>query len=302
MLFPTAFHYSTLSASKRQYGALLYPPCGTLSLYSANPYRMTHRARKRFGQNFLHSESVIRRIIGSIAPARDDRIVEIGPGMGALTAPMLARLDRLDVIELDRDLVAELPERLGGPDNLVIHQADALDFDFRALADDHQLRIIGNLPYNISTPLLFHLLDQSDVVTDMHFMLQKEVVERLAGSPGTKAWGRLSVMTQARADVAMLFRVPPEAFTPAPRVESAIVRIVPRTLSAQQRALLPFLETVVRAAFGQRRKTLRNTLKGVLDEQELQALNIAPGRRAETLSLEEFDRMAKRVRKREDKP
>lgn len=263
---------------------------------------MTHRARKRFGQNFLHSESVIRRIIGSIAPARDDRIVEIGPGMGALTAPMLARLDRLDVIELDRDLVAELPERLGGPDNLVIHQADALDFDFRALADDHQLRIIGNLPYNISTPLLFHLLDQSDVVTDMHFMLQKEVVERLAGSPGTKAWGRLSVMTQARADVAMLFRVPPEAFTPAPRVESAIVRIVPRTLSAQQRALLPFLETVVRAAFGQRRKTLRNTLKGVLDEQELQALNIAPGRRAETLSLEEFDRMAKRVRKREDKP
>jgi len=271
---------------------------------------MTHRARKRFGQNFLHSESVIRRIIGSIAPARDDRIVEIGPGLGALTAPMLERVARLDVVELDRDLVAELPERLGNPDKLVVHQADALWFDFRALAGDDgddnrhdkRLRIIGNLPYNISTPLLFHLLDQSDVVTDMHFMLQKEVVERLAAVPGTKAWGRLGVMTQARADVAMLFRVPPGAFTPAPKVESAVVRIVPRTLSGQRRALLPFLETVVRAAFGQRRKTLRNTLKGVLDEQELQRLNIEPGRRAETLSRDEFDRMAELVRKRELHP
>ena len=267
---------------------------------------MTHRARKRFGQNFLHSESVIRRIVGSIAPARDDRIVEIGPGMGALTAPMLERLDRLDVVELDRDLVAELPARLGHPDNLVIHQADALEFDFRALAADHggdtRLRIIGNLPYNISTPLLFHLLDQSDVVTDMHFMLQKEVVDRLAAIPGTKAWGRLGVMTQARANVTMLFRVPPGAFTPAPKVESAVVRIVPRALSEKQRAMLPFLEKVVRAAFGQRRKTLRNTLKGVLDEQELQALNIEPGRRAETLSREEFDRMAELVRTRELPP
>lgn len=263
---------------------------------------MTHRARKRFGQNFLHSESVIRRIVGSIAPARDDRIVEIGPGMGALTGPMLERVDRLDVVELDRDLVAELPAQLGQRDNLVIHQADALEFDFRALAGDHDLRIIGNLPYNISTPLLFHLLDQSDVVTDMHFMLQKEVVERLAAVPGSKAWGRLGVMTQARADVDMLFRVPPGAFTPAPKVESAIVRIVPRTLTEDQRAMLPFLEKVVRAAFGQRRKTLKNTLKGVLDEQELQGLGIDPVRRAETLSLAEFDRMAERVGQRDDHP
>jgi len=263
---------------------------------------MSHRARKRFGQNFLHSESVIRRIIGSIAPARDDRIVEIGPGMGALTAPMLEQVDRLDVVELDRDLAAELPARLGHSDKLVIHQADALAFDFRALAGGRHLRIIGNLPYNISTPLLFHLLDQSDVVTDMHFMLQSEVVDRLAASPGSKAWGRLGVMTQARADVTMLFRVPPGAFTPAPRVESAIVRIVPRTLSERQRALLPCLEKVVRAAFGQRRKTLKNTLKGVLSEQELEDLDIDPVRRAETLSLDEFDRMAERVEKREDRP
>jgi 16S rRNA (adenine1518-N6/adenine1519-N6)-dimethyltransferase len=263
---------------------------------------MTHRARKRFGQNFLHSESVIRRIVGSVAPARGDRIVEIGPGMGALTAPILERVDRLDVVELDRDLVAELPARLGHRDNLVIHQADALEFDFRTLAGGQHLRIIGNLPYNISTPLLFHLLDQSDVVTDMHFMLQKEVVDRLAAVPGSKAWGRLGVMTQARADVTMLFRVPPGAFTPAPRVESAIVRIVPRALSEQQRALLPFLEKVVRAAFGQRRKTLKNTLKGVLSEQELEALDIDPIRRAETLSLDEFDRMAEWFKKREDQP
>ncbi|HKL54261.1 MAG TPA: 16S rRNA (adenine(1518)-N(6)/adenine(1519)-N(6))-dimethyltransferase RsmA [Wenzhouxiangellaceae bacterium] len=270
---------------------------------------MTHRARKRFGQNFLHSESVIRRIVGSIAPAREDRIVEIGPGMGALTAPILERVDRLDVIELDRDLVAELPARLGHRDNLVIHQADALTFDFRELAEDDScdngrdkhLRIIGNLPYNISTPLLFHLLDQSDVLTDMHFMLQKEVVDRLAAVPGSKAWGRLGVMTQARADVTMLFRVPPGAFTPAPRVESAIVRIVPRALSDQKRALLPCLEKVVRAAFGQRRKTLKNTLKGALSEQELEDLGIEPVRRAETLSLDEFDRMAEWVRKREDR-
>ena len=277
---------------------------------------MTHRARKRFGQNFLHSESVIRQIVGSIAPSRDDRIVEIGPGMGALTGPVLELVDTMHVIELDRDLVAELPARLGQRDNLVIHQADALDFDFRALAGDqrsddrhdnrhdnryaNRLRIIGNLPYNISTPLMFHLLDQSDVVTDMHFMLQKEVVERLAATPGSKAWGRLSVMTQARADVTMLFRVPPGAFTPAPKVESAIVRIVPRMLSDPQRALLPYLEKVVRAAFAQRRKTLKNTLKGVVHGQQMEDLGIDPGRRAETLSLEEFGRIAEWARKQDD--
>ena len=274
--------------------------CVTLLRLSASRYRMTHRARKRFGQNFLHSESVIRRIIGSIAPGRDDRVVEIGPGLGALTAPILKRVDRLDVVELDRDLIAGLPARLGHPDNLMIHQADALKFDFRALAGNAQLRIIGNLPYNISTPLLFHLLDQSDVVTDMHFMLQKEVVDRLAASAGTRGRGRLGVMTQARADVSALFGVPPDAFTPAPKVESAIVRIVPRTLSNTQRALLPFLEKVVRAAFGQRRKTLKNTLKRLLDAHELQDLDIDPDRRAETLSREEFGKIAAWIQKRDN--
>lgn len=260
---------------------------------------MTHRARKRFGQNFLHSESVIRRIIGSIAPARDDRIVEIGPGLGALTGPLLALVHRLDVVELDRDLVTGLPARLGHPDNLAIHQADALDFDFRALAGDHRLRIIGNLPYNISTPLMFHLLDQSEAISDMHFMLQREVVDRITASPGGKTWGRLGAMTQARADTAMLFRVPPGAFDPVPRVESAVVRIVPRTLSNAQRDLLPALELVVRKAFGQRRKTLKNTLKGLVDETELEGLGIDSGRRAETVSLEEFGAMARLVHERE---
>ena len=260
---------------------------------------MTHRARKRFGQNFLHSESVIRRIVGSIAPARDDRIVEIGPGMGALTAPMLERLDRLDVVELDRDLVAELPARLGHPDNLVIHQADALEFDFRALAADHggdtRLRIIGNLPYNISTPLLFHLLDQADAIHDMHFMLQKEVVDRICAAPGGKTWGRLGVMTQLRADVARLFTVPPGAFRPPPKVDSAIVRIVPRSLTVEERSQLPAMGLLVRAAFAQRRKTLRNTLKRYIDERDIEAVGIDPQRRAETLDLGELKRLAEAI-------
>lgn len=260
---------------------------------------MTHRARKRFGQNFLHSESVIRRIVGSIAPARGDRIVEIGPGLGALTGPLLERVDRLDAVELDRDLVATLPDRLGHPENLVIHQADALTFDYRALAGTKTLRVIGNLPYNISTPLLFHLLEQSETISDMHFMLQKEVVDRITARPGSKARGRLGVMTQARADADMLFGVPPGAFHPPPRVESAVVRIVPRTLSDAQRALLPTLEKVVRKAFGQRRKTLRNTLKDVLDARELERLDVDPGRRAETVTMEEFEAMAQRVHDRE---
>ena len=260
---------------------------------------MPHRARRRFGQNFLHSESVIRRIIGAIAPARNDRMVEIGPGMGALTGPLLNTLNRLEVVELDRDLVAELPARLEHPRNLIIHQADALKFDFRALAGDQPLRVIGNLPYNISTPLLFHLLDQSDAIIDMHFMLQKEVVDRLTAVPGSKAWSRLGVMTQTRAETSLLFRVPPGAFHPAPAVESAVVRIVPRALSDHQRELLPVLEAVVRKAFGQRRKTLKNTLKGLLDQADLVGLDIDPNRRAETVTLGEFYAMARWVRDRE---
>ncbi|MDT8410454.1 MAG: 16S rRNA (adenine(1518)-N(6)/adenine(1519)-N(6))-dimethyltransferase RsmA [Wenzhouxiangellaceae bacterium] len=258
---------------------------------------MGHIPRKRFGQNFLESEDVVWRIIGAIAPAREDRIVEIGPGLGALTRPLLERVTRLDVIELDRDLAAALSARLGRPQNLVVHQADALAFDFPSLVADQPLRVVGNLPYNISTPLLFHLLEQAESIADMHFMLQKEVVDRLTASPGSKAWGRLGVMTRARARATFLFDVPPEAFRPAPKVDSALVRIVPQKLSDHERQRLPALETVVRKAFSQRRKTLRNTLRGLIDDTALQQAGVDPGRRAETLSLDEFDRLAELLEK-----
>lgn len=252
-----------------------------------------HTPRKRFGQNFLESEAMVRRIVGAIAPRPTDRVVEIGPGLGALTRPLLAKLERLDVVELDRDLAGSLHDRLGQPPNLVIHQADALKFDFRSLGEP--VRLIGNLPYNISTPLLFRLLDQADVISDMHFMLQREVVDRICAEPGGKTWGRLGVMIGARADSEALFGVPPEAFRPAPRVDSAVVRIVPRALSDDERELLPRLEVVVRAAFSQRRKTLRNTLRGLIDEPTLSGAGVDPSRRAETLSLAEFQRLAEHV-------
>jgi 16S rRNA (adenine1518-N6/adenine1519-N6)-dimethyltransferase len=261
---------------------------------------MEHVARKRFGQNFLVDESVIDRIVASIAPRRHDRMVEIGPGLGALTRPLLARLDRLDVVELDRDLAASLPRRLGDPAGLVVHQADALAFDFAALDAGAGVRVIGNLPYNISTPLLFHLLDQSDAIVDMHFMLQKEVVDRLTASPGSKAWGRLGVMTAARATATLLFAVPPESFQPAPKVDSAIVRIVPKRLDVEERARLPALETVTRAAFAQRRKTLRNNFRGLIEAAALDALGIDPGARAETLSLADLQRLAAAILGRAD--
>ncbi|NKI34279.1 16S rRNA (adenine(1518)-N(6)/adenine(1519)-N(6))-dimethyltransferase RsmA [Wenzhouxiangella sp. XN79A] len=253
---------------------------------------MNHTPRKRFGQNFLEDASVIDRIVGAVAPGRSDRVVEIGPGLGALTRPLLERLDELHVVELDRDLVATLAERLGHPAGLVIHQADALDFDFASLAADGPIRVVGNLPYNISTPLLFHLLDQAESIRDMHFMLQKEVVDRICAAPGGKTWGRLGVMTQLRADATHLFTVPPGAFRPPPKVDSAIVRIVPRAQSEADRAALPQLERVVRAAFSQRRKTLRNTLKGIVDSDGFAAAGIDPGRRAETLTLDDFRALA----------
>ncbi|MBY6203966.1 16S rRNA (adenine(1518)-N(6)/adenine(1519)-N(6))-dimethyltransferase RsmA [Halomonas denitrificans] len=259
----------------------------------------SHRPRKRFGQNFLESESVIRRIVGAIAPERGDRLVEIGPGLGALTGPLLERVDRLDVVELDRDLAGALDERLGRPAGLTIHEADALRFDFAALATDAPLRIVGNLPYNISTPLMFHLLEQADRsgdgIRDMHFMLQKEVVDRICAEPGTKAWGRLGVMTRVRAEATRLFTVPPGAFRPPPKVESAIVRLVPRRLDAGRRASLAALETVVRAAFAQRRKTLRNTLRGLVDEAGFESAGIDPSRRAESLTLADFQRLTEQL-------
>lgn len=256
---------------------------------------MSHQPRKRFGQNFLHDRTVIDRIVRAVAPLPGERLVEIGPGLGALTEPLLRAAGALDVIELDRDLVPRLRDRLGPLGDLRIHAADALRFDFRALADGAKLRVCGNLPYNISTPLIFHLLDQAEVIRDMHFMLQKEVVDRLAAAPDTADYGRLSVMVQYRCAVEPLFTVPPGAFHPVPKVDSAVVRLRPFAappVAARDEALFARL---VAQAFSQRRKTLRNTLRGLVAPETMAALGIDPGRRAETLTIPEFVSLADAV-------
>jgi 16S rRNA (adenine1518-N6/adenine1519-N6)-dimethyltransferase len=248
-----------------------------------------HVARRRFGQNFLVSPGVIRNIVAAIGPGRADRLVEIGPGLGALTEPLLAAIDHLHVVEIDRDLIARLRQSFP-PERLTVHEGDALEFDFRSLGTD--LRVVGNLPYNISTPLLFHLAGFADVVRDMHFMLQKEVVDRMVAAPGTPDYGRLSVMLQYRFAMERLFVVPPGAFNPAPKVDSAIVRLLPKAkelLVAKDEALLA---KVVLAAFGQRRKMLRNNLRELIDEAALLAIGIAPTARAEELALEDYLRLA----------
>jgi len=251
-----------------------------------------HRARKRFGQNFLHDAGVIERILQAFHPHPQDTVVEIGPGLGALTRPLLARLPRLHVIELDRDLAARLRAEWS-PERLTVHEADALRFDFTTLATAAgRLRIIGNLPYNISTPLLFHLLDQAAVVQDMLFMLQREVVLRMAAAPDTEHYGRLSVMLQWRCAVERLFDVGSGAFRPAPKVDSSIVRLVPRPVPAVAVRDPHVFARVVQAAFSQRRKTLRNTLRGLVDAAAMERVGVDPARRAETLSLEEFARLA----------
>ena len=245
-----------------------------------------HQPRKRFGQNFLHDPGIIGRIIDSIDPRPGEHLVEIGPGHGALTEGLLAAGCRLDAIELDRDLVPLLEDRFGGKENFSVHQADALRFDFPMLATPgEKLRIVGNLPYNISTPLIFHLLGFARHIKDMHFMLQREVVNRLAAAPGGKAWGRLGVMAQYQCQVDALFEVPPEAFQPPPKVVSGIVRLVPREIDPDRAQRL---RRVVSAAFSQRRKTLRNTLRDVVDVQQLEDLGISPSARAETLTLQQF--------------
>ena len=251
----------------------------------------THKARKRFGQNFLHDPQVIQRIVGSIRPRADQTMVEIGPGEGALTRELLPILGQLDVVELDRDLIPLLQSACAHLGELRIHQADALKFDFCQLSPGPaQLRVVGNLPYNISTPLLFHLLEMSHCIQDMHFMLQKEVVERITARPGGGHYGRLSVMIQYHCETEMLFTVGPGAFRPAPKVDSAVVRLVPHrqppvTVDPEM------LSQLVMRAFGQRRKTLRNNLKGLLDASAIEALGIDPGVRPERLSLEEFARL-----------
>ncbi len=254
---------------------------------------MSHRPRKRFGQNFLHDPGVIRRITEAIAPRPGEAMVEIGPGQGALTCELLPRLGRLDVVELDRDLIRPLAERCGSLGELRIHQADALKFDFRPLAPGpHALRVVGNLPYNISTPLLFHLIDQIEIIRDMHFMLQKEVVERLVARPGSHAWGRLAIMVQYHCATEMLFTVGPGAFRPAPKVESAVVRLVPHDTPPVD-VDAARLKRVVAQAFAHRRKTLRNNLRGLLEPEAIAALGIDPGLRPERLTLEQFAALAR---------
>jgi 16S rRNA (adenine1518-N6/adenine1519-N6)-dimethyltransferase len=248
-----------------------------------------HRPRKRFGQHFLHDPGVIGRIVAAIRPKPGDRLVEIGPGLGALTRPLLEAAGELDVVELDRDLLEPLRAHCAGAGVLRIHHADALAFDFAGLrGDGPRLRVAGNLPYNISTPLLFHLLDQAEHLRDLHFMLQQEVVERMAAGPGEDAYGRLSVMLQYRCRVESLFAVGPGAFRPTPKVWSAVVRLVPReTPPVGVRDEQRFAE-VVRRAFTQRRKTLRNSLRDLLDANQIAGAGVEPGARPETLGLAAF--------------
>lgn len=254
---------------------------------------MKHHARKRFGQNFLHDQQVIDRIIASIAPQPNDLLLEIGPGRAALTQPLIASGAELHVLEIDRDLVTRLEQKFAHIDSLTIHSGDALQVDFAAMMGNRPFRLIGNLPYNISTPLIFHLLRWHTLVTDMHFMLQKEVVQRMASGPGSKAYGRLSVMTQFRCTVTPLFDVQAESFTPVPRVSSSIVRLQPLRQPPFEVGSDNNLEQVVAAAFSQRRKTLRNSLSGLFSSAQILAAGIDPGQRAEQLDLSQFAALAR---------
>lgn len=247
--------------------------------------------RKRFGQNFLHDQNIINKIVSAIAPQPQDSMIEIGPGRGALTFPILDQVEQLDVIEIDRDLIQWWQEKQ--IDSLTIHAVDALEVDLCSLKREKKLRIVGNLPYNISTPLLFHLFKYLDCVKDMHFMLQKEVVERMVAGPGSKTYGRLSVMTQFYCQAHLLFSVSRHAFTPPPKVESAIVQLVPNEDNKNTDAAM--LAQVVRQAFSQRRKTIRNGLKNWFTTEQLENLDINPSARAETLDLASYLRLASAV-------
>jgi len=248
-----------------------------------------HRARKRFGQNFLQEANIIERIIIALDPQPDDAILEIGPGQGALTDRLVDQCGHLDVIEIDRDLAAEFRWRYDSKPHFTLHNADVLKFDFNSLPPRTKpYRLIGNLPYNISTPLLFHLFACRHLFSDMLFMLQLEVVERMTATPGNKNYGRLGIMTGYYCDAEKLFNVPPTAFHPQPKVQSAIVRLIPWQTLPHPALDADTLETVVRTAFSQRRKTLQNSLKTHVDRETLSALGIDGSRRPETLSLAEY--------------
>jgi 16S rRNA (adenine1518-N6/adenine1519-N6)-dimethyltransferase len=264
---------------------------------------LSHRPRKRFGQNFLHDPVVVARIVAAIDPRPEDHLVEIGPGEGVITGPLLATGARLDAVELDRDLAVLLRERFAGEPAFCLHQADALRFGFCALQRrEEPLRLVGNLPYNISTPLLFHLLDQRRCIKDMHFMLQKEVVDRLAAAHGSRTYGRLSVMLQVYCRIGALFTIGPGAFRPAPKVASAIVRLEPYAEPPWPVTDRDHLARLVAAAFGQRRKTLRNNLKGLVMPQDFAAADIDPGMRPEDLAPADFVALANLTCNRRDAP
>jgi len=249
-------------------------------------------AKKSLGQHFLHERGVVAKILLALDPRPGDRIVEIGPGQGAMTLPLLERHGALTAIEFDRDLLAPLAGAARAHGALTLIHADVLDVDFTALAADGPIRLVGNLPYNLSSPILFHALDHAAVVRDMHFMLQKEVVERMAAAPGSKVYGRLSVMLQAYCDVTALFAVAPGAFRPPPKVDSAVVRLVPRPVDRIGIPDRTRFAAIVRAAFGQRRKTLRNALQSVCDAALLERAGIDPRQRAEQLAVADFVRLA----------
>lgn len=252
-----------------------------------------HQARKRFGQHFLRDANVIHRILQAVRPLPDQLIVEIGPGLGAITRPLLEAAGRLEVIELDRDLIPHLQRLCQGMGELHIHNVDALEFDFLQLCQDERpLRLVGNLPYNISTPLLFHLLNQAHQIRDMHFMLQKEVVERMAAAPGHSAYGRLSVMLQQRCRVEPLFEIGSQAFRPPPKVESAFLRLIPYQQPPIDVHDQHRFQELVRLAFSQRRKTLRNSLRQLLSAKAIEAAGIDPGARPEILTVAEFARLS----------
>lgn len=259
---------------------------------------MNARPKKSFGQHFLHEKRYIERIVSAISPKAEDRVVEIGPGEGALTLPLLAAAGRMTAIELDTDLIPALTERARPVGTLEIIRSDVLKVDFTALAaklDVPRVRVAGNLPYYISSPILFHCVDHAAAIQDMHFMLQKEVVDRMAAEPGSKVYGRLSVMLQLACRVVPLFDVPPGAFRPPPKVDSSVVRLVPLAESEKHDADPARLHAIVKAAFAQRRKTLSNGLKQLMDADTIRRAGIDPGARAETLAPLDFVRLAKQA-------
>lgn len=251
---------------------------------------MNHRARKRFGQHFLTAPEVIEQIVAAIDPRAGDVIVEIGPGQAAITEPLSVLAPTLHAIEFDRDLVKQLKRRFDGRDNVNIHEADALTFDYATLGE--RIRLVGNLPYNISTPLLFHLVLFRDVIVDMHFMLQKEVVDRICADPGNKDFGRLTIMLGCRLESVHLFDVPPDAFSPPPRVTSSVVRMRPLAADAFDIKDGECLEALVKLAFSRRRKTLRNALGGMAGPEDLAETGIDPGVRPEQVSIPDWVSLA----------